>query len=152
MTTTNKLDKYFGPTGTTAGITLFIAGLIITWFSWFGIILVLIGAFTAFTRTGSQIDFELKRVRFTNVFFGIIPTGNWIKIEPEMKIGIEKANILWRTYSRGNQSLDINESDFRLILYNKDRKHLFPLKKLDSIDTAQKDLALMSEKLGIGIL
>jgi hypothetical protein len=150
MKTSNKLDKYFGPTGTTAGITLFIAGLIITWFSWLGIILILIGAFTAFTRTGTQIDFNLNRVRFTNVFFGIIPTGKWIKIDPEMKIGIEKANILWRTYSRGNQSLEINESDFRLILYNKEKKHLFPLKKLNSIEKAQKELALMSEKLQIG--
>jgi hypothetical protein len=152
MKTTNKLDKYFGPTGTTAGITLFLAGLIITWFSWIGLVVILIGAFTAFTTTGTQIDFDLKRVRFTNSIFGIIQTGKWLQIDPEMKIGIEKANILWRAYSRGNQSLDINETDFRLILYNKNKKQLFPLKKLNSLEAAKTELHIMSEKFGIGTI
>ena len=58
MITVNRLDKAFGPVGTTAGISLFIAGLIISFFSFTGPILVLIGAFVGFTSTSTLIDHD----------------------------------------------------------------------------------------------
>jgi hypothetical protein len=78
MTTKNKLDKMFGPVGTSAGIFLFVAGLIISYFPFTGLFLVLIGAFVGFTSTSTMVDFDNKRLRFSNNIFGIFPIGQWI--------------------------------------------------------------------------
>ncbi len=58
MITKNKLDKVFGPVGAASGVFLFIAGGIMSYFSWSGLILVFAGAFIGFTSTGTWIDFE----------------------------------------------------------------------------------------------
>jgi hypothetical protein len=151
MTTRNKLDKVFGPVGTSAGIFLFAAGLIITFFSLPGLILVLIGAFVGFTSTSTLIDFDKKRIRFSNNLFGIIPIGQWIYIQTDMKIGIKKSNKVWRAYSRSNRTLDIANNDYRLILYDSKGKEIIPLQKSDNLDSAKLDLDKFSKQLGIGV-
>ena len=90
MITKNKLDKSFGPVGSSAGIFMFIVGLVATYNSLTGLILVFIGAFVAFTTTSTLIDFDKKRIKFSNNFFGIIAIGQWIDLKPEMKIGLKK--------------------------------------------------------------
>lgn len=152
MTTKNKLDKSFGPAGTSAGIFLFAAGLIITFFSLPGLILVLIGAFVGFTSTSTLIDFDKKRIRFSNNIFGIIPIGQWISIQTDMKIGIKKSNKVWRAYSRSNRTLDIANNDYRLILYDSKGKEIMPLQKSDNLDSAKLNLDKISKQLGIGII
>jgi hypothetical protein len=152
MTTKNKLDKSFGPVGTSAGIFLFAAGLIITFYSLPGLILVLIGAFVGFTSTSTLIDFDKKRIRFSNNIFGIIPIGQWISIQTDMKIGIKKSNKVWRAYSRSNRTLDIANNDYRLILYDSKGKEIMPLQKSDNLDSAKLNLDKISKQLGIGII
>ncbi|MFO7370966.1 MAG: hypothetical protein R6X09_11925 [Bacteroidales bacterium] len=152
MTTKNKLDKIFGPVGTSAGIFLFVAGLIITFFSLKGLVLVLIGAFVGFTSTGTLIDFEKKRLRFSNNIFGIFPIGQWIYIQSDMKIGIKKSNKVWRAYSRSNRTLDIANNDYRLILYDSNGREIISIQKSDNIDSAKSNLAKLSNQLGIGVI
>jgi hypothetical protein len=152
MTTKNKLDKMFGPVGTSAGIFLLVAGLIITCFSLTGLVLVLIGAFVGFTSTGTLIDFEKKRLRFSNNIFGIFPIGQWIFIQTDMKIGIKKSNKVWRAYSRSNRTLDIANNDYRLILYDSNGKEIMPIQKFDNIDSAKSNLDKLSNQLGIGVI
>ena len=130
MIKNNRLDKAFGPVGTSSGVILFIAGLILTCFYFSGFILILIGAFVGFTSTSTLIDFDKKRVKFSNNLFGIIKTGQWIQIEPAMKIGIKESNITWRAHSRGDRTLDIADKDFRIILFDSENKEIMPLKKL----------------------
>ncbi len=152
MKTNYKLDKSFGPVGTSAGIFLFVAGLIITYFSHSGLILVLIGAFVGFTSTSTLIDFANKRLKFSNNLFGIIPTGQWTYINPDMKIGIKKSNKVWRAYSKSNRTLDISNTDFRLILYDSNGKEIMPIKKTDNLDSAKSDLDKISKQLGISVI
>lgn len=152
MITKNKLDKIFGPVGTSAGILLFVAGLIITYFSLTGLVLVLIGAFVGFTSTGTLIDFEKKRLRFSNNIFGIFPIGQWIFIQTDMKIGIKKSNMVWRAYSRSNRTLDIAKNDYRLILYDSNGKEIMTIQKSDNIDSAKSNLDKLSKQLGIGVI
>ena len=54
VTTNNRLDKSFGPVGSSAGVMLFVAGLIITCFYSSGLILVFIGAFVGFTYSANK--------------------------------------------------------------------------------------------------
>ena len=152
MTTKNKIDPMFGPVGATAGKILFFAGLIITWFYVSGLILVLIGAFVGFTVTTTWIDFDKKRLRFATRLFGFIPTGKWIFVHKDMKLGIKKSNQVWRAYSRGNQTLDIADDDYVLFLFDANGKDVLPILKADSPDSAKRKLDELTVQLGIGVI
>jgi hypothetical protein len=152
MITSNKLDKAFGPVGTQAGFILFVAGCLIAFFSLTGLVLILMGAFIGFTSTGTMIDFDKKRVRFSNNLFGIFPIGKWVVIQEDMKVGIKKSNKVWRTYSRSNRTLDIADNDYRLILYDSKGKEILPIQKSDNLDSAKINLDKISKQLEIRFL
>jgi len=149
LTTKNKLDKTFGPSGSSAGIFIFVVGLIATYFAFTGLILIVLGGFVGFSSTSTWIDFDKKRVKFCNTIFGIMSLGQWIDIQKDMKIGIKKSNTVWRTYSRSNQSIDIQNNDYRLILYNSDNKVITALMKTDNLNTAQYNLEKLCLEFGI---
>jgi hypothetical protein len=152
MITNNKLDKSFGAVGTSSGVFLFIAGLIITYFYFSGLILVVIGAFVGFSSTSTLIDYDKKRVKFSNNLFGILKIGKWLNIEPDMKIGIKKSDVTWRAYGVSNQSLDIVNKDFRLILFDSKDKEIMPIKKTDSLVSAKEELETLCNKLGLSVI
>jgi hypothetical protein len=56
MKTHNQLDKSFGTVGTTAGIILLVVGLITAVSSFYGLILIVIGAFVGFSSTSTSIN------------------------------------------------------------------------------------------------
>jgi hypothetical protein len=152
MKTRNKLDKAFGPVANSAGIFLFIAGLIITYFSLTGLFLVLIGAFVGFTSTSTLVDYDKRRLKFSNNVFGIIPIGQWISIHSAMKLGIKKSNRVWRAYSQSNRALDIANNDYRLILYDSNGKEILPIQKSDNLDSAKLNLDKLSKELELGVI
>jgi len=151
MVENNKFEKSFGPVGTSAGVVLFVAGLILTYFQVTGLILLFIGAFVGFSNTSTLIDYEKKRVKFSNNLFGIIRIGQWYKIEPTMKIGIKELNLTWRSYSQGNRPLDIESKDYRIILFDSVNKEIMPIKKFNSKDLAKLELVAMGSKLGLNL-
>lgn len=152
MITINKLDKSFGPVGTIAGITTLIAGIALIFYSLSGFVLIVLGAFVGLTYTSTSIDYSNRRVKFSNNLFGVIGIGRWVNIESEMKIGIKRSNKTWRTYSRGNRTLDVSSQDFRIILYNSNIKELMPIKKTDSLDSANMQIEKFSTLLGLGVI
>lgn len=152
MQTRNILDKMFGPAGTSAGLFILVAGLIVIYFSLVGFILVLTGAFVGFTSTSTSIDFDKKRLRYSNNLFGILPIGQWIFIRTDMKIGIKKSNKVWRTYSRSNRILDIADRDYRLVLYDSNGNEIMPIKKSGDLATAKLNLDVLSKQLGLEVL
>ncbi len=151
MIENNKFDKSFGPVGTSAGMFLFIAGLILTFFHLAGLILLLIGAFVGFSSTSTLIDYERKRVKFSNNLFGFIRIGQWVKIEPSMKIGIKESNLTWRSYSQGNRPLDIENKDYRIILLDSVNKEIMPIKKFSTNDLAKIELGTIGHQLGLNL-
>jgi len=147
MITENKLDKSFGPTGTSAGIFLFVIGIVTTFTSIFGLILVLLGSFIGFSSTSNIIDFDKRRVKFSNKLFGILKTGKWIQINTDMKLAIKDSAITWRTYSKGNRTLDIEAKDFRIFLLDSDNQEIMPIKKTNSFEAAMTELKILYIKL-----
>ena len=145
----NRLDTFFGPVGSSAGFFIFVAGVILTFHSFLGIILVLLGAFVGFSFSGTIIDFEKKRIKFSNYLFGLIPIGSWISIVPDMNIGIKKSNKVWRAYSRSNRALDINNPDYRLVLLDSHQKEIVNILKANDIQTARQKIELLRAKLGL---
>ncbi len=152
MITNNRLDKSFGAVGSSAGIFVFIAGLILTCLYFSASILVLVGAFVGFTHSSTLVDYSRKRVKFSNNLFGILRTGKWMPIEPSMKLGIRELNQTQRAYSRGNRPLDIAQKDFRLMLYDPENKEIMAIKKTESPDAAKTELELESKRLGLSCI
>ena len=146
----NTIEKSFGPIGSFMGITIFLIGLITIFFSFIGFVLVLFGAFIGFSASVTTIDKQEKKVRYGNNLFGIIKTGKWIFIKPEMKIGIKRSEKVWRTYSRSNRSIDMNEQDYRIILYSASSKPILPIKKVNSLSNAKIELENLASLFGIG--
>ena len=152
MKTNYKLDRTFGPVGSFAGKVVFVAGVILVWYSWFSIIHILLGALLAFSYSQTDIDFELKKVRHSDHLFGIIRTGKWIKVKPGMKIGILKSRKTWKTFSAGNRQLDNSVEDFRLVLFNSSGIKILPLKKAGDINVLRLDQELFCKQLQINKL
>jgi hypothetical protein len=151
MVENNKFEKSFGPVGTSAGVILFVAGIISVFFHLSGLILIFIGAFVGFSSTSTLIDYEKKRVKFSNNLFGIIRIGQWLKIEPSMKIGIKESNLTWSAYSQGNRPLDIEQHDYRIILFDSGNKEIMQIKKAKSIESAKIELETIGNKLGLSL-
>lgn len=149
LTTNYRLDKAFGPVGSVSGIIIFIVGLFLLFTSVAGLIFILLGAFVGFSTTSTIVDYNNRKIKFSNNIFGFIPTGKWIPIEPSMKIDIKKTNKVWRTYSKSNRTLDVVDKDFRLILQDSEGKYLMPIKKTDSYDSAKIELEKLSNQLGL---
>ncbi|OFX74549.1 MAG: hypothetical protein A2X12_11700 [Bacteroidetes bacterium GWE2_29_8] len=156
MITNNKLDKSFGPIGNYAGMTIFIIGLIgsivTKSFSLPIIITTLIGAFCGFSNSSALIDYDNKRFKLSNNLFGIIKTGKWINIKPEMKIGIKKSTKTWRTFSRSNRNIDVSNKDYRIFIYDYRSRPIMPIYKTNSLDTAQNELKKISSQLEINLM
>ena len=149
MITKNRLDKSFGPVGASTGIFILLGGCIAAYFSLAGIILILFGAFIGFTSTSSFLDPENKRMKFSNNLFGIISIGKWIDINPDMKIGLKNMHRGYRTYSRGNRTLDMHTRDIRIILYGGDNKKILTIGKYNSKESAKSDLEILSTHFGL---
>jgi len=148
----NKLDRTFGPFGTSAGFFLMLGGIAATWFSPLAILLAFIGAFICFTTSSTVIDTDKKRIRFTDDLFGIIPVGKWISIKQEMKIGLKKFHRGYQAYIRGTQGMGIHYNDLRIFLYSSDYKEILPLKKIDPHGSPETELEDMSRLLGLEII
>ncbi len=144
-----RLDKSFGPVGAVAGVTIFFTGLILTYFSLVGPIFILFGAFVGFTSTSTLIDYDRKRLKYSNNLFGFIQIGQWINLESNMTIEIKKSNKAWRTYSRGSRSVDIVNKDYRLILIDSNNKQIMPLMKTPSLDSAKAEFESLANLLGL---
>jgi hypothetical protein len=147
MVIKNKLDKTFGPFGSSTGFFMMLGGLIATYFSIFGIIIAVIGAFAAFTSTSTFIDTDKKRIRHTDNLFGIIPLGKWIEIKPDMKLGRGKSHRGYVGYIRGTQPVDIHYNDIRINLYDANNKKIMPVQKSGSPETSRNDLNKLRELL-----
>lgn len=146
----NKLDKLFGPAAIAGGGFMLVVGLLVTIFQSFGgLILVAAGAFAAFSTTSTIIDTENKRVKYSSNLFGIIETGNWLKIEPNMKLHVKKSKHVQRVYSRSNRMQELTEKDLRIVLYGANNKELMPVIKFKSPEAAKEELEKLKSLLGL---
>jgi hypothetical protein len=137
----NELDTVFGPFGSSTGLFLFLGGMVATYFSPLGLVLVVAGAFVWLTTTSTFIDTENKRVKFSNNLFGIIPVGNWMEIKPGMKLCLKRIHRGYRAYTRNTQPSDIHLIDIRIILCDQYDKEILQIKKFDSSKTAERELS-----------
>lgn len=145
----NRIENIYGPVGSFAGIVVLIAGLILVFSSLSGIILILIGGFVGISYSSTTIDFDQKRIRFSNNIFGLLKTGRWIKVIDTMKVGIIKTNTTWRAYSQSNRSMDITQGAVLIVLFSSEGEPLIPMKKFKSIEAAETEIENICGNLGL---
>lgn len=143
----NKLEKVFGPFGSSMGTFLIAGGVLATFFSVAGPFIAVVGAFVSFTSTSSIIDLKKNRIKYSNDLFGIIRYGRWIGIEPGMKLGISKSHKGYGAYINANQPISIHVNDIRIFLYDNHNKQIMPVKKFTSYSSARVDLNDLSSLL-----
>lgn len=149
MKTTHTFEKSFGPAASFTGTVIFVAGLLATFYSLTALVLIVIGAFLAFTNTSTTIDDEKKMIRFSNNMFGFIKTGKWISLNKDMKLGVKQEKTLYRTYSRSNQTMDIKTQHKKIYLFDENNKPIVPLRMLRSAENKDVIINQLCEKLGI---
>jgi hypothetical protein len=94
----------------------------------------------AFTFTGTMIDIEKKKVRPYTSLFGFIRTGKWIEVSGFSGFKILKSNRRYTSYSRANVQLDVNISDIKLLLVNKNGTGKVELNRYKNFEDARKDM------------
>ena len=98
------------------------------------------GTFMAFTSTGSMIDIENKKVRPYTSLFGFIRTGKWIEVSGFSGFKIIKSNRRYTSYSRANVQLDMNISDIKLLLVNKNGTRKVIINRYNNFEDARMDM------------
>lgn len=152
MIINNKLEKTFGPFGSSTGFFLLLGGLIATYFSLFGLLIAAGGAFAAFTTSSTFIDTDNRKIKYSDNLFGFISIGKWIEIKPDMKLGLKKSHRGYVGYIRGTQPVDIHHNDIRAFLYGPDNKQIMPVKKYGSYEDAKKDIDNLGSMLELPVI
>lgn len=148
MIVTNKIYNSFGPISF-AGKLLFIFGCGSVWFSPYAAFLIFGGAFIGFTYLCTSIDVDKRQIRSGDVLFGIFKSGFWLSIKPEMTIGIQKSNKVWKTFSLSNRVLETEENNYLIVLFSAQGKKLFPLKKTATLESAKDELFQLCDLLNL---
>jgi hypothetical protein len=138
--------KLFSPSPVFTGYVLIAGGLLGISYSVTALFLIIPGAFMAFTSTGTILDIHNKRVKPYTSFFGIIRTGKWINQDKFTRFNIDRATRKYTTYSRGSVRFDMDISDIRLMLINRDGTLKVVINKYKKFSEAQ---AVMEELTGI---
>jgi hypothetical protein len=149
MKRTYYFGKAFGPVASFSGMIIFIVGLVATYYSYSGIILVIFGSFIGFTNSSTTIDPVNKRIRHTTNIFGIIKIGKWLKVERNMQLAIKTDKKVHRTYSRSNRILDIQSEARILYLCDERGRILIPVMKIKKDQNKPGNAGEISEELGL---
>ena len=148
----HKLDKIFGPSGTFAGYILILTGVL----AFFvvenpvgALVPILVGIFVAFSSTGTQLNFNSRKVRSYTAYFGFLKSGKWQNLDLYDQIQIAEPVIHYRTYSRSNRSMDVYKKDYRIMLLGNHLKLRIPLQKFKSYEQADSEAENISALLNI---
>ena len=145
-----RIEKFFGPSFSYAGYVFIISGIITLQYSYSAAFLVVLGAFIAFTYTGSIVDTENRRIKSYTAFFGIIKSGKWVEINKSSVFRIIRSNRRYTTYSRTNMRNDLYIRDLRLVVTNKESKTRVTVKKYTKYEVAMQDMEELKKQFLIG--
>ena len=121
------------------GYVFIAVGIFFCLYSPYILFFIIPGAFITFTYTGTIIDPDNKKVRPYTSLFGLIRTGKWIEVSSFSGFKIMKSNRRYTSYSRANVQLDMNISDIKLVLVNKNGTRKVILNRYKNFEDARKD-------------
>jgi hypothetical protein len=145
----NRLGNTFGPFGSNTGFFMLIGGLAATYYTPWGILIAVAGAFAAFTSSVTVIDTDKKKIRYSDNLWGIIPFGKWQEIRPDMKLGLKRYHRGYVGYIRGTQPVGIHEKGIRIILCDSLENEILPVMKCDGKKAPKTELENLCRLLGL---
>ncbi len=151
MVINNRVNLTFGSAGSFTGYILLAVGLV-TINSWAGIILVLIGAFFAFSFTGTTIDKEKNRCRQFTQLFGLFKVGDWEELSTFNEITFQKNESVFRVNSQSNRSISTKSNSYLIYLLSKFTQYKIVVKKCKDIDIAKFEANKLSQFLNIPLV
>ena len=149
MIADHKIDKFLGTSGTFAGYSLMIFGIIWTYSNPAGLIFVVTGMFMALTFDGTKIDYDSGRIKSYTCIFGLFKIGKWYSVNNFNKFSIYKSKRSYTTYSRANVPLTIKNTDIRLALLNNDGSLKIVINKYNSFEEARIKMSELIRDLKI---
>jgi len=145
----NKLDKTFGQIGSIIGILILLFGIYVCFYSWVGVTTIIVGAFLAFTHTSTKVDYENKRMKFSNNLFGLISIGFWTDVKSGMQLNLKDISKS-QTKSKDASGRTIQpHSDYRIFLFSEKDTEIMAVKKCDNKESAEKELIELKAKLAL---
>ena len=146
----NNHGKFFGPTQVFMGYVFLACGIFCSVYSLTILLLIIPGAFMAFTTTGTILDYKNKKIRPYTTLFGFIRSGKWADLSEFSGFRIMKINRRYTTYSRANIPLDMNKCTIDLVLSKKNKPGFVLIKQYPNFEEARHGLdelkiSLMSE-------
>jgi len=148
----SKLDKSFGPSGTFGGYVIMVSGIISFFFVdeiWASLAMLVIGAFAAFTITGTEIDLDSRKLRYYTAYFGLFKSGKWQSLGRFDQIQIVNPIMHSRSYSRSNRTLDIYTKDYRILLLGRGMRLRVTLQRHKSYKQAELQAVRISKLMNI---
>lgn len=151
MVINNRINPSFGVAGSFSGYILLIAGLS-TANTWVGIILILLGAFFAFSFSGTSVEKEKNRFRQYTKLFGFIKVGDWEDLTMYKELAILKNDTSFRVFSRGNRAIDSKANNYLIYMIGDDIRFKIPLKKCRNTEIAKTEAENLSKELNMPII
>ncbi|TVZ57690.1 hypothetical protein NA63_0177 [Flavobacteriaceae bacterium MAR_2010_105] len=132
------------------GVTLIICGLIllVTFDSRMkiGITILLIGLVIVFTRKGTIVDFNQRKIKYyVGLFF--IKIGNWKTIEDYTFISLLKINQKSYGYSRTGVQFSERKNIYRICLLNKTHRNRLKITDFKDENNAYLEAQRIADKL-----
>tara|TARA_R110001583_G_scaffold53673_1_gene165162 strand:+ start:40 stop:522 length:483 start_codon:yes stop_codon:yes gene_type:complete len=145
-----KLDRIFPLMFVIIGITLIICGLILlgTFDSRMkiGITILSIGLIIVFTRKGTIVDFNQRKIKYyVGLFF--IKIGNWKTIEEYTFISLLKINQKSYGYSRTGVQFSEKKKIYRICLLNKTHRSRLKITDYKDENNAYLEAQRIAENL-----
>jgi len=145
-----KLDRIFPLMFIIIGITLIICGLILlgTFDSRMkiGITILLIGLVIVFTRKGTILDFNQRKIKhYVGLFF--IKIGNWKTIDDYTFISLLRINQKSYGYSRTGVQFSERKKIFRICLLNKTHRNRLKITDIKDENNAYLEAQKIAENL-----
>ena len=122
MITHYKLGKIFGSSMVFAGYILMVFGVLSLYFTISSIGLILLGAFIAFTSSGTLIEPEKQQFKNYLLLFGFLQIGKKQSFEKEDRIEVKKFKGKHICYSRSNRQSTVDINDYRIYLITSQSK------------------------------
>lgn len=148
---THSFGKAFPSSFVFTGYIFLSAGIIIMFNNLLGLILVLIGVFIAFVKSGVQINLETNSYRKFDSLFGL-KRGQWESLEAFSYLSILRTKEESATLSRSNRRA-VTSSDlfYDICLLDENHRKKQPIKRLKEKNIALSDIKILSAQLGMAI-
>jgi len=150
--TDNKLENSFGPAAISAGYFFLLAGAAASFYSYWGILLIVAGIFIAFTHSGIRLDTENRKLKYYSRFFWVFEQGKWQDLNNFDGLALLKNRSVHTAHSRSNRTLSVHGKGYIIYLVNIENGKKIPLTRGLSAEDGKTRIKELSSTLKLSVV